>query len=217
MKTFNELTEKEIRDLTQEEINDLIKFEKIQNGIKLIEKPKKPELIKISNPDMTSYRIYSLYNFNLLSLDSAQKLASLLKEISSDMCSIEYNSNSEYRYARDFKFNNSIEEIPFYSKELYDKIKSDIKYNEMIESDYNQMICEFEENEDKANEVLNPIYKKIEEIKTKYEKLDLHICRIKSDYLTIDSDINTALKFYKKAYVLTEEDEDYILNNLTLI
>jgi hypothetical protein len=54
MKGFTEMTEQEILALTEEDVQKLIKLRMMEEGIKIMDKPKIPELFEIEHLSLSS-------------------------------------------------------------------------------------------------------------------------------------------------------------------
>ncbi len=57
MKGFTEMTEQEILALTEEDVQKLIKLRMMEEGIKIMDKPKIPELFEIEPADIKVFSI----------------------------------------------------------------------------------------------------------------------------------------------------------------
>ena len=57
MKGFTEMTEQEILALTEEDVQKLIKLRMMEEGIKIMDKPKIPELFEIEPADIQYFSI----------------------------------------------------------------------------------------------------------------------------------------------------------------
>jgi len=57
MKSIIELTEQEIRNLSYDDVELLIKFRKLEEGIKLVDKPEPPLYHGVPKADHTVYKV----------------------------------------------------------------------------------------------------------------------------------------------------------------
>lgn len=73
MKKIGEMTEQEILALSEQDIQNMIKFRMMEEGIKIIDKPKKPELFEIEPADKKVYIIPILSNYAFTDFAEAQR------------------------------------------------------------------------------------------------------------------------------------------------
>ena len=160
MKRFKELTEKEILLLSKESIDKLINYEMMIEGIKLseVEEPKKP----IIKHDMKVYTIEGFDDYCFLSMQDAEKVASLIK--SSSVMKIENLWSLNDKYVSDVNY-NSIFSKPFevksgecYKSDTIKMYKEKIDEYDKAMAEYNKNAPERERNEIRAKEIKNEIY-----------------------------------------------------------
>ena len=83
MKGFTEMTEQEILALTEEDVQKLIKLRMMEEGIKIMDKPKIPELFEIEPADIQYFSIPLLDGFAFTDINEATKVAEILKSAKS--------------------------------------------------------------------------------------------------------------------------------------
>lgn len=214
MKRFKELTEKEILLLSKESIERFINYEMMIEGIKLseVEAPKKP----IIKHDMKVYMIEGLDNYCFLSMQDAERVASLIKSSSvmkienvwslSDKCVSDVNYDTMYYKPFEVKSGECYKSstIQTYQEEIdkYDKAMAE----------YNKNAPERERNELRAKEIKNEIYSEVNRVKIKYNEADRLASIFIFEYCPLsDNDPSVAMKFMSKAYDLSQWQEEYIL------
>ena len=74
------MTEQEILALTEEDVQKLIKLRMMEEGIKLLDKPKVPELFEIEPADTQYFSIPLLDGFAFTDIEEATKVAEILKK-----------------------------------------------------------------------------------------------------------------------------------------
>ena len=100
MKNISEMTEQEIIALSDEDVQKMIKLRMMEEGIKLLDKPKVPELFEIEPADTQYFSIPLLDGFAFTDIEEATKVAEILKSAKS-LRKVDYDWNrlgSEYKY-----------------------------------------------------------------------------------------------------------------------
>ena len=92
MKGFTEMTEQEILALTEEDVQKLIKLRMMEEGIKIMDKPKIPELFEIEPADIQYFSIPLLDGFAFTDINEATKVAEILKSAKS-LRKVDYDWN----------------------------------------------------------------------------------------------------------------------------
>lgn len=83
MKGITEMTEQEILALTEEDVQKMIKLRMMEEGIKIMDKPKIPELFEIEPADIQYFSIPLLDGFAFTDINEATKVAEILKSAKS--------------------------------------------------------------------------------------------------------------------------------------
>lgn len=102
MKNISEMTEQEIIALSDEDVQKMIKLRMMEEGIKLLDKPKVPELFEIEPADTQYFSIPLLDGFAFTDIEEATKVAEILKSAKS-LRKVDYDWNrlgSEYKYLK---------------------------------------------------------------------------------------------------------------------
>ena len=131
MKKIGEMTEQEVLALSEQDVQNMIKFRMMEEGIKILDKPKKPELFEIEPADQKVYVIPILNGYAFTDFEEAQKVADALREAKS-FGKVDYDWDklgSDFKYLEKknrYTYNNegdfSISEINVYSNKLYANI-----------------------------------------------------------------------------------------------
>ena len=223
MKGFTEMTEQEILALTEEDVQKMIKLRMMEEGIKLLDKPKVPELFEIEPADTQYFSIPLLDGFAFTDIEEATKVAEILKSAKS-LRKVDYDWNrlgSEYKYLKKserYKFNgNSDFDILSgwaYSDELYAKISSFAAQNKVMKEQAAKDRKEYDEKMQEASGIISEISGRVKEVKVKYERLNRLTYKFATDYYPLsDHNEDMAMKFMAKAYSFTDEEKEYILQN----
>lgn len=222
MKKINEMTEQEILAMTEEDVQKLIKLHLMEQGIKLLEKPKKPELFEIEPADIECYTIPLLDGFAFTNREEAEKVQEALRNATS-LRKVEYDwnkFNGEYKYLEKKKRYSykgesdfAIQSMFVYSPELYNKIVDFVVQNKAMVEQVEKDQQEYDENLKNSADAISEIRQRVSDIRNKYARLDDLSRRFAVDYYPLsDNNEEMAIKFLEKAYSLTEEEKEYILN-----
>ncbi|MBR1525171.1 MAG: hypothetical protein IJ640_00725 [Prevotella sp.] len=219
MKKFAELTDLEIYNLSAEEIKTYKKVELAEHGVIFPVKPKEPELEEEPKPDITLYTI-PLIESRLAFKDEeeARNVLTALQQATSIGLIERYGTASFVPgFGTDYNGEKKIlavEPKAGYSAELY-KTKCIIAKRNAEKRDAYKKDCDaHNELMEKVNETLKPLREKIENacdnIRNKMRLTHIFV----NDYMSIsDNDVETAMKYMKLAYHLSESDEAYIREN----
>ena len=189
MKTFNELTKKELSELNEIQIDAYIDIELANQGIV---KPINtvvdyPEYVKfnvdIPTPDCT---VYEVDGYVFTDLESAQKVSDLVGTLQQAMTDYNYNVGSEFKYVKNAIFQKpTIAITKYYSEAKYESIKEQLKQiKEQKEKKQN-------ENEQVIDSVID--YSAIDNVK-----------------YTIKDTVRQAINFFSKAQTIAGDYEKYI-------
>lgn len=223
MKKINEMTEQEILALSETDIQNMIKFRMMEEGIKVIDKPKKPELFEIEPADQKVYVIPVLDGYAFTDFAEAQKVADALREAKS-FRKVDYDwnklgSNFKYLEKKDrYTYNNkgdfSISEISVYSSKLYANIVDFAAQNKAMEKQVEKDMAEYDNAYAAASDITLEIRNRISEVREKYERLERLMHSFANDYYPLSgNNEQMAMKFMSKAFTLTDDEEKYILEH----
>lgn len=225
MKKINELTEKEILNLSEEEIQKMIKLRLAEEGIKIMDLPKKPELFEIAKPDTIVYQITALGdNLSFTDVNEANAVLDLLsKSKSLGLVDCDWNKlGSEFNYfekGKTMRYSDSngleIKSLSVYSMKLYAEITDFAVQNKKMQVQVEKEIKEYNEINAECSDIISEIRERVSDVKTKYDRLNNLIFKLKNDYLPLaDNNQEIAMNFLKKAYSISDEDEIYIISNI---
>lgn len=223
MKKINEMTEQEILALSENDIQNMIKFRMMEEGIKVIDKPKKPELFEIEPADQKVYIIPVLDGYAFTDFAEAQKVADALREAKS-FRKVDYDwnklgSNFKYLEKKDrYTYNNegdfSISEISVYSSKLYANIVDFAAQNKAMQKQVEKDMAEYDNAYAAASDITLEIRSRISEVREKHERLERLMHSFANDYYPLSgNNEEMAMKFMSKAFTLTGDEEKYILEH----
>lgn len=223
MKRINEMTEQEIIALSDEDVQKMIKLRMMEEGIKLLDKPKVPELFEIEPTDIQYFSIPLLEGFAFTNLEEATKVAETLKNAKS-LRKVDYDWNklgSEYKYLKKserYKFNGNsdFDILPgwAYSNELYAKISSFAAQNKVMKEQAEKDLKEYEKQLSESAELIQEITGRVREVRNKYDRLETLSRKFATDYYPLsDNDEDMAMKFIAKAYTLNDEEQSFVRSN----
>lgn len=217
------MTEQEIIALSDEDVQKMIKLRMMEEGIKLLDKPKVPELFEIEPADIQYFSIPLLEGFAFTNLEEATKVAETLKNAKS-LRKVDYDWNklgSEYKYlekSERYKFNgNSDFDILSgwaYSNELYAKISSFAAQNKVMKEQAEKDLKEYEKQLSESAELIQEITGRVREIRNKCDRLETLSRKFATDYYPLsDNDEDMAMKFMARAYTLNDEEQLFVRSN----
>lgn len=223
MKKINEMTEQEILALSEQDVQNMIKFRMMEEGIKVIDKPKKPELFEIEPADQKVYIIPVLDGYAFTDFAEAQKVADALREAKS-FRKVDYDwnklgSNFKYLEKKDrYTYNNegdfSISEISVYSSKLYANIVDFAAQNKAMQKQVEKDMAEYDNAYAAASDITLEIRSRISEVREKHERLERLMHSFANDYYPLSgNNEEMAMKFMSKAFTLTGDEEKYILEH----
>lgn len=223
MKNINEMTEQEILALSENDIQNMIKFRMMEEGIKIVDKPKKPELYEIEPADQKVYTIPILDGYAFMDLAEAQKVSEALKNAKS-FRKVDYDWNklgSQYKYLEKkerYTYSNSddfgITETSVYSNELYANIVDFAAQNKAMMQQVEKDEKAYNDAYAAASDITLEIRNKITEVREKAERVKRLTLKFANDYYPLsDNNEDVAMKFMSKAFSLNEDEQKHILAN----
>ena len=223
MKKIGEMTEQEVLALSEQDVQNMIKFRMMEEGIKILDKPKKPELFEFEPADQKVYVIPVLDGYAFTDFAEAQKVADALREAKS-FRKVDYDwnklgSNFKYLEKKDrYTYNNegdfSISEINVYSNKLYANIVDFAAQNKAMNKQIEKDIKAYEDAYAAASDITLEIRSRVTEVREKYERLERLTHSFANDYYPLsDNNEEMAMKFMSKAFTLTDDEEKYILEH----
>ena len=221
MKKINEMTEQEILNLSEEEIQKMIKLRLAEEGIKIMDVPKVPELFEITPPDTIVYQIIALGdNLSFEDINEANAILDLLSK-SKSLGFTDYSWDklgSDFKYfekGKTRKWNNNggieLKSEKAYSMKLYAEITDVAIQNKKMREHAEKELKEYNEINSQCSDIVSEIRDRISEVNSKYERLNSLVYKFTNDYLPLaDNNSEIAIKFMTKAYSLSENDIEYV-------
>ena len=225
MKKINELTEQEILKLSSEEIDKMIRFRMAEEGIKFMDYPEKPQYHEVPKPTTKAYYCHLLGT--KLSFTDMEELNSVLEVFNN--CKTLHTIDSNYDLPEGHKnyMKSEVENagwssdapdtiIPIvaYTYNEFSKIKEKLKENAKNKTAFQDKVKEYDTVIKEAKWVKDEIIGRVNEVVSKYSKLDTYIYRFKTEYLPLaDDNEEVAMAFLDKAYSLDKEQKEYVLEN----
>lgn len=213
MKKIKELSVVELGSMSESQFEHLLKLEKMENGIPLVN-PEYPVKKIVENIAPTEH-IYCVGDFFFKDKDKAKEVSDILKK--SEILDVETVYSPEFGYIINGESikNANVEECNVYNKELYEKWRAECSnpYKNESTNAYNERI-------DAYNKIIKTIYKFEKEriilwneAVIKYNDMLTKKNVFWNEYYPLAGDnTNTAMNFMKKAYVIDEITEEFILN-----
>lgn len=215
MKDYKELTTEELANLTDEQVEQYIKLICAQEGIKILQKPQEPVKSADLNKDCEVYTIPRT-NLYFSDINEAKEILESLKKMKS-LGTIRYFSNSSYFEKGLIGYDNKPVDLVISTEVHYSKEKANEKEKALKEYDeakkkYDQELKEYYDNKDALDEATKEFLGIYDEaVKTMDKRRRLSNLFYK-EYLPLAEDnVEMAMGFLKKAYTVTEKDEQYIL------
>jgi len=223
MKKISEMTEQEIRNLSEADIEKMIKLAKAEAGIKLLEKPVEPKLINIPSPTALVYKC-DLFGNNLVfsSMAELQAIVDLVsKSVTKTAIDYDWNINVDggayaYYINKNAKFANqlNVSSQKVYPALVYESLKDTITANKAEKSAYDKVYKEYKETLELSKEIESEIRGVYSQVVSKYRHLNNLCTKMLNDYLPLAEENEViAIGFLKKAYSLSEEEVQYVLDN----
>lgn len=214
MKSFEHLNDNELTTLSQEEINHYIKLKKAETGIKIITLPEAPSYQDLPPPDL---ELYEVNGFAFSDKEKAEEIADVLNKHIASSLRVDYDysrGGSDYKYAK--PFDGSLETIDIrrvYSRPVYNSIRDIIASNKKVKDAWTEIKSEYDSEEEKAGNISEDIYTKIQEARERIEKFKNYKLRI-AEYLQLaNGDRDIAWNFFDKAYAVEPSVKSMIMES----
>ena len=203
MKTFDELTKKEISLLTEDQIKFYVEFELMKN--KVVEVPA-PEFSEENLPIKETVWMYSCSGILFSTAEEARKFSemSLYKE--------DYNYNIGYKYKYPTLVEDkSISEIKLFSIDDVNKWSAELKDITSRKGKYDAAKTAYNSYLSKYNEIKSGIETEICEAKSFYRSVDFAKAQLDKYIVLSGGDRSVAVNFFKENF--PEEIVNEVLNN----
>lgn len=220
-KLFSELNELELASLSNEEIEYYKNLMLAEKGIKIPIKPIK-KTYDIEKPDILVYEVSIPAYITFANIEDAKTLINCIKTLKSrGTCDYDsecgYN-NKYFKKGINLDYNGEEGEIyiksrKVYSCEKYEQLKESLIKKNKEEEKYQNEQHDYNVLVDKAKGICSVVDIAVQNAKENIQK-KITLCDIfYSKYYPLTEDIDTAMRHFKLAYDVTDEQEEYIRNN----
>lgn len=220
-KLFSELTEQELAALTAKDIEYYKNLMLAQKGIQIPIKPIK-KTYDVEKPDILVYEVSIPSYIAFANIEDAKALIDCVKTLKSrGTCDYDSGCGYENKYFKkgiNLDYNGEEGEIYIksrkaYSSEKYAKLKESLIKKNKEEGKYQDELAAYNTLLDKAKGICSAVDIAIRNAKENIER-KITLCDIFfSKYYPLTEDIDTAMQYFKLAYNVTDEQEEYIRSN----
>ena len=220
-KSFDKLNELELASLSNKEIEYYKNLMLAEKGIKIPIKPIK-KTYDIEKPDILVYEVSIPAYIAFANIEDAKNLINFIKTLKSrGTCDYDSGCGYENKYFKkgiNLDYNGEEGEIYIksrkaYSSEKYEQLKESLVKKNKEEEKYQDELVAYNTLLDKAKVVCSVINTAVENAKENIQK-KITLCDIfYSKYYPLTEDIETAINYFKLAYNITDEQEEYIKHN----
>lgn len=220
-KSFNKLNELELASLSNKEIEYYKNLMLAEKGIKIPIKPIK-KTYDIEKPDILVYEVSIPAYIAFANIEDAKNLISFIKTLKSrGTCDYDSGCGYENKYFKkgiNLDYNGEegeiyIKSFKAYSPEKYKQLKESLIKKNKEEEKYQDEQHAYNVLVDKANDICSVIDTAVQNAKESIQK-KITLCDIfYSKYYPLTENIETAMNYFKLAYSITDEQEEYIRNN----
>lgn len=220
-KLFSELTEQELAALTAKDIEYYKNLMLAQKGIQIPIKPIK-KTYDVEKPDILVYEVSIPSYIAFANIEDAKTLINCIKTLKSKgTCDYDSGCGYENKYFKkgiNLNYNGEEGEIYIssrkaYSSEKYAQLKESLIKKNKEEEKYQDELAAYNTLLDKAKGICSAVDIAIRNAKENIER-KITLCDIFfSKYYPLTEDIDTAMQYFKLAYNVTDEQEEYIRNN----
>lgn len=220
IKSIEDYSRDELLKITPEETEKVIKFMLAEKGIKLLNEPKPFVQKKYSEPDRKAYQISSIEDIIFDNKETAEEIAKILRNSFSTLKVLERHfalgfdvytlKKLEEHYTHNKREDLVVKEIRVYSKELFKEVRQILIDNQAKKEQYEKEAKEYGEWVQTTKEVSIIVWNKIDEERSKQQEKENKLAKFEEYVELANGDRNVAWKFMKKAYTVSQEEEDFI-------
>lgn len=220
-KLFSDLTEQELAALTAKDIEYYKNLMLVQKGIQIPIKPIK-KTYDVEKPDILVYEVSIPSYIAFANIEDAKTLINCIKTLKSrGTCDYDSGCGYDNKYFKkgiNLDYNGEEGEIYIknrkaYSSEKYAQLKESLIKKNKEEAKYQDELAAYNTLLDKAKGICSAVDIAIRNAKENIE-IKITLCDIfYSKYYPLTEDIDTAMQYFKLAYNVTDEQEEYIRNN----
>jgi len=218
MKKIGELTEQEILKLSDADVDKMVKLEMAEQGIKILSEPKEPTYNKEPDKAIRGYKPVGC-EFYLKDATAAEKISKIIGDNKDKIYRSEYYDNAYTKKLLkqgDYYSYGTITEDLFYKETELRDYDEAINKNKEIKEKYNTLLKEYNSSFEHSKRIRSDIWEQVLVVREKYEHLEELTARYR-EYLEIaEGNKEIAMKFLKKAYSPSGEEELYVENNVSI-
>lgn len=214
MKNWKDLTDEELANLTDDEISKYDKIICAEEGIPFLEEPEKP-VINYAKENLTVYTIKYSDNMAFTDMAEATQVMEAINKCAS-VGTVKYNYGCRY-FEKGFKAYDDTEALAsIQSGMMYDEAVAqsnyDLKENRRNElNHYEDMKRLYEDSIQRRLLATNEFYNRLNTAQSAVSYRKKLVRLYVDEYLPLAEGNETmAMNFLKKAYTVSEEDEQYI-------
>ena len=219
MKKFEELSDLEIYNLSDEQIETYKKVELAEHGIIFPVAPVEPQLEDELKPDKVVF--YIPLASTSLAFENIEDANNVLQALQNANTAGQLGEFGVPKFTRGFgndymgqKLFLSVAQKEVYSKEVYEQNNAIRQRNSKLRSTYEEAKGIFDELMQRVEKQLTPMCKRIEDARYNIQKKMRLTHTFVNDYMPLaENNIETAMRYMKLAYSISESDEAYIREN----
>lgn len=219
MKRINELSMHELADMTEDQFVEVVKNEMLFSGIPIIlpDKPEPPELPRLDSIGSV-YKINGI-NFYFNTKQDAEKAKSFILSLSMRKMDEEYILGVGYiLYEKEAMRDVFSDEMGISIKDVYDRDEAkkyiyDMRGMDEKGSSFESRMNEYNSAKEKRDEFIAELWLTYKSAVRDVEELKHHCSIFATEYYRLCGDEKIAMAFFKKAYDIDDEEEQYILSN----
>lgn len=212
MKTFNELTKKELAELSEMQVEAYIDIELANKKIvkptnKVVDYPNYLSVgDKLPERDM---KLYEVDGYSFVDMETAQNFAAQISKLPTVQTSYDWNIDSSVKFAKEQKYQTyTVNVVPVYSEAKFEAVKEELK----------AIFKKKNRHEDDNDKVVDSVidYAAVDEVKYQIRSAARKAIDFFSEaqaiatsypkYLSITNDSATALKTLYTVYNVTDEE-----------
>lgn len=219
LKYITEMTDEEILALTEDDLKRIVQLKMMEEGIKIVVRPTEPTYASLPNKDVAGYELkvgYGSDHIIYADKQSAERVLDAIRNELGQLRRIEYMHGASYertlkQYDDEPKL--SVEEVRFYSTELYEQVKDNVEGNKKLKDNFEKESVAYRENHSSAEWIRNEVNNRYDDVNRKYRGFKEMLNKF-SEYLELaENDGVQATAFFIKAFGPDRETMEYIASN----
>ncbi len=214
MKPFSQLNDAELIELTDEQIDYYVKLHKAEAGIRILSLPEMPAQREIPAPEL---QMYEVVGHVFSDKEKAEEIASTINKHLASSFTSDYDywrSGSDFKYAKPFDGTLvSVSIVRLYSQGVYNSIKDIAQSNSKIAEAYKEVKKDYENEQEKAADLVEAIYGAIREARERIRKFHEYKVRIVEYIQLANGNPEVAWNFFDKAYAVETPVKSMIMES----